>query len=166
MRQKIINRIAYVKITIKIILESPFKILLGPYILVTPTRPVFFFKSRWVLSNFWEKMWNYTFRSLTFISENTLKIISIGPSVMEKRLFKKLKILAFLAFFILKTKRADIFNFSSVKCFGKLLLFLKIWHIWVNHCWNSGPSNLQFRFTRLVTPVGKFSNHRCLRFES
>ena len=45
----------YVQITIfiKTILESPYKVLLGPYILVAPTQPVFFFKGRWVSSNFW-----------------------------------------------------------------------------------------------------------------
>ena len=180
MRQKVMNRIPHVQITIfiKAILESPYKVLLGPYILVAPTRPVFFFNGRWVLRNFWHlDCYNFCgilrkkceiilFRSLLLISENTPKIISIGPPIMEKRPFKKLKILAFLVPFISKTKKADIFNFSSVKYFGKRLSFLKIWHIWVNHCWNYGPPNLLFRFTRLVTSVGKFSNYRCLRFES
>ena len=48
MRQKVMNRIEYVQITLfnKTILESPYKFLLGPYILVTPTRPVFFFNGR------------------------------------------------------------------------------------------------------------------------
>ena len=52
---KIINRIAYVQITIfiKTILESPYKVLLGPFILVAPTWSSFFFNGPWVLSNFW-----------------------------------------------------------------------------------------------------------------
>ena len=55
MRQKVMNRIMYVQITIfiKTILESLFKVLLGPYILVAPTWLAFFFNGRWVLSNFW-----------------------------------------------------------------------------------------------------------------
>ena len=76
------------------------------------------------------------------------KIISIGPSITEKLPFKKLKILSFLAPFISKTKTTDIFNFLSVKYFGKSLLCLKIWHIRVNYCWSYGPSNLLFRFLR------------------
>ena len=40
-----------------------------------------------------------------------------------------MKILSFLETFISKMKRADIFNFLSVKYFGKILLLLKIWHI-------------------------------------
>ena len=57
-----------------------------------------------------------------------------------------MKILSFLAPFISKIKTADIFNFLSVKYFGKGLLFLKTWHIRVNYCENYGPSNLLFRF--------------------
>ena len=59
-----------------------------------------------------------------------------------------MKILSFLVLFISKMKTADIFNFLSVKYFGKGLLFLKIWHIRVNYCWSYGPSNLLFRFFR------------------
>ena len=59
-----------------------------------------------------------------------------------------MKILSFLAPFISKIKTADIFNFLSVKYFGKGLLFLKIRHIRVNYCWSYGPSNLLFRFFR------------------
>ena len=59
-----------------------------------------------------------------------------------------MKILSFLAPFISKIKTSDIFNFLSVKYFGKGLLFLKIWHIKVNYCWNYGPSNMLFRFFR------------------
>ena len=82
------------------------------------------------------------------VSENTLKIISVGPPITEKRPFKKLKIFSFLVLFISKIKTADIFNFLSVKYFGKGLLFLKIWLIRVNYCWNYGPSNLLFCFFR------------------
>ena len=88
------------------------------------------------------------FRSLTFESENPPKITSIGPPITEKRPFKKLKILSFLAPFISKIKTVDIFNFQSVKYFSISLLFLKIWHIRVNYCWSYGPSNLLFRFFR------------------
>ena len=83
------------------------------------------------------------FRSLTLFFENVLKTISIGPLIIEKRPFKKLKILSLLASFISKIKKADIFNFLSVKCFGKNLLFLKFLLIRVNYCWN-----LLFRFFR------------------
>ena len=67
------------------------------------------------------------FRSLTLVSENMPKIISIGPLITEKRSFKKLKIVSFLAPFLSKIKTADISNFLSVKYIGKGLLFLKIW---------------------------------------
>ena len=76
------------------------------------------------------------------------KIISIGSCITEKLPFKKLKMLFFLAPFISKIKTADIFNFLSVKYFGKGLLFLKIWYIRVNYCWSYRPSNLLFRFFR------------------
>ena len=88
------------------------------------------------------------FRSLTLVFGNTPKIISIGLSLAQKRPFKKMKILSFLASFISKIKTADIFNFLSVKYFGKGLLFLKFWLIRVNYCWNYGPLNLLFRFFR------------------
>ena len=67
---------------------------------------------------------------------------------MEKQPFKKSKTLSFLAPFISKDKRADIFNFLSVKYFNKRLSFLKVWHICIWQCWNYRPSNLLFRFTR------------------
>ena len=44
-------------------------------------------------------------------------------------------------------KNSGIFNFASVKYFGKRFLFLKIWNVRVNYCGNYGPSNLLFRFT-------------------
>ena len=78
--------------------------------------------------------------------ENTSKTTSIGSPITEKRSFKKLKILSFLAPFISKTKTVDIFNFLLVRYFSKGLLFLKTWHIRVNYCWNYRPSNLLFRF--------------------
>ena len=59
-----------------------------------------------------------------------------------------MKILSFLLSFISKIKTTDIFNFLSVKYFGKGLLFLKFWLIKVNYCWNYVPSNLLFRFFR------------------
>ena len=74
------------------------------------------------------------------------KVISTGPRTTKKLLFMKLKILFFSAPFISKIKIFDIFNFLSVKYFGKGLSFLKIWHIRVNYCWSCGPSNLLFRF--------------------
>ena len=176
---KIINRIAYVQITIfiKTILESPYKVLLGPFILVAPTWSSFFFNGPWVLSNFWHlDCYNfgdilrknaklYFLEAWTSISKNTPKIIPTGPHIMEKQPFKKLKILAFLAPSTSKIKRADIFNISSVKHLGKCLSFLEIWHRWVNHCWNYKPPNLLFRFT-CFTSVRKFSNYWCLCFGS
>ena len=86
------------------------------------------------------------FRSRTLVSENKLKITFIRPPVTKKRPFKKLKILSFLAPFIWKMKTINIFNFSSVKYFDKVLLFLKNCLIRVNYCWNYRPSNLLFRF--------------------
>ena len=84
------------------------------------------------------------------MSENKPKITSIGPPITEKRPFKKLKMLSFLAPFISKIKTISIFYISAniVKYIGKGLLFLKIWHIRVNYCWSYGPSNLLFRFFR------------------
>ena len=58
-----------------------------------------------------------------------------------------MEILSSLAPFISKIKRADIFNFLSVKYFDKRLSFPEIWHIRVKYCWNYGPSNLLFCFT-------------------
>ena len=69
-----------------------------------------------------------------------------------------MKILSFLAPFILKIKTADICNFWSVNYFGKCLLFLKIWHIKVNYCWSYGPLNLLFRFFRYR--LGHFDNRQ------
>ena len=83
-------------------------------------------------------------KSLTQVSENAPKIISIGSRITEKQPLKKLKILFFLAliYFFLALK----FFFFFVKYFGKGLLFLKIRHIRVKYGWNYGPSNLLFRF--------------------
>ena len=87
------------------------------------------------------------FRSLTFVSESTPKIKSIGPLITEKRSFKKWKILPTFARFISKIKKPDIFNFPSIKYFVKRFLFLKIWNLRVNYCRNYGLSNLLFYFT-------------------
>ena len=87
------------------------------------------------------------FRSLIMVSENTTKIMLIGPLITKKRSFKKLSILLFFPPFISKAKIVDIFNFPSLKCFGYCLSFLNIWHKSLNYCWNYGPSNLLFRFT-------------------
>ena len=134
--------------------------------LTASTRP-FFVKSRWVLNNFWHlicynsyyilrKIAIY-FRSLTLLFENTAKTISIGPLITKKQPFKKLKTLSVLARFILKIKKADIFNFLSVNYFGKRFLYLKIWNVRFNYCGNYGPSNLLFCFTghNLITNKGK-----------
>ena len=97
---------------------------------------------------YFEKNWEIIFfRKLTSVSENTSKIISIGPLITEKQSFKKLKILSILARFISKIKKADIFYFASIKYFLKCFLFLKIWNVRVNYCENYGPSNLLFCFT-------------------
>ena len=74
------------------------------------------------------------------------KIMSIGPPSKEKRSFKKLKMLSLLASFISKIKTFRHFQFSISEIFHKGLLFLKIWHISVNICWNYVPLNLLFRF--------------------
>ena len=52
-----------------------------------------------------------------------------------------------MAPFTSKIKMSDIFNFPSIKYLDKGLLFLNIWHIRVNYCYNYGPSNLLFRFS-------------------
>ena len=75
-----------------------------------------------------------------------------------------MKILSFLASFISKIKTADIFNFLSVKYFGKGLLFLKIWLIRINYCWNYGPSNLLFRFFRYR--LGHLNNRQTKMIEN
>ena len=80
------------------------------------------------------------FRRLTSVSEKTPKIISIGPLIMEKRSFKKLKILSILAGFISKIKKLDIFNFRSTRYFAKCFLFLKIWNIRFKYCGNQSQS--------------------------
>ena len=69
-----------------------------------------------------------TYRGKTFphnyaFSENTPKIISIGPPIKEKWLLKKLKMLLFLVPFISKTEIVNIFYFPSLKCFGYYLSF-------------------------------------------
>ena len=58
-----------------------------------------------------------------------------------------MKILSSLVPLISHIKIVDISNFLPVKCFGKGLVFLKIWHIRINYCWSYGPSNLLFRFS-------------------
>ena len=69
-----------------------------------------------------------------------------------------MEILSFLVFFISKIKRTDIFNFLSVKYFGKGSWFLEIWLVRANYCWNYGPSNLLFRFFRFR--LGHLSNRQ------
>ena len=73
------------------------------------------------------------------VFENMPKTISIRPLITEKRPLKKLKTLSVLTRFISKINKADIFNFLSVKYFGKRLL--------VNYCGNYGLSNLLFYLT-------------------
>ena len=87
------------------------------------------------------------FRSLTLVSESTPKIISIRPLITEKRPFKNLKILSVLTRFISKINKVDIFNFLSVKYFGKRFFFLKIRNVMVNYCGNYRLSNLLFYLT-------------------
>ena len=93
-------------------------------------------------------------------------LISIGAPITKKRPLKKLKILSFSAFFISKKKKktADIFNFVSVKYFGKSLLFVKLWQIRVNYCWNYGPLNLLFRFFRFR--LGHLNNRQTKKGEN
>ena len=72
---------------------------------------------------------------------------------MQKQTFlnSPLKIRKFCPLWrLLFPKKDDIFNFLSVKYFGKRLSFPKIWHVWVKYCWNYGPSNLLFRFTQHI----------------
>ena len=90
------------------------------------------------------------------------KVISIREPITEKQPFKK--VLSYLASFISNIKTADIFNFLSVKYFGKGLLFLKIWLIRINYCWNYGPSNLLFRFFRYR--LGHLNNRQTKMIEN
>ena len=151
---------------IKTILKSSCRVLFDKCKLTASTRP-FFVKNRWVLNNFWHltcynsyyilrKIAIYV-RSLILLFENMAKAISIGPLITKKRPFKKLKTLSVLARFISKIKKADIFNFLSVKYFGKRFLYIKIWNVRYNYCGNCGPSNLLFCFTghNLITNEGK-----------
>ena len=87
------------------------------------------------------------FRSLTLLFENTPKTISIGSLITENRSFKKIENSVRFGAFYFKNKKADIFNFQSVKYFGKRFLFLKIWNVRINYCGNYGLSNLLFCFT-------------------
>ena len=97
---------------------------------------------------YFEKNWEIIFfRSLTFVSENIPKIISIGVLITEKRSFKKLKILSILVRLFSKIKKPESFNFRLRKYFVKCFLFLKIRNVRVNYCGNYGPSNLLFCFT-------------------
>ena len=80
------------------------------------------------------------------VSQNKLVRISIGPSIREWRLFKKLKIMSILGPFLPKIKIANFFNFPWTEYFGRDLSFLEIWHVSLKYCWNYGPSNLQCRF--------------------
>ena len=117
----------------------------------------FFVKDRWDLSNFWHLIcYNFCyilrklyfkiifFRSLTLVSENTPKIISIAPLITEKQSFKKIKTLPVSPCFISKIKKADVFKFLPVKCFVKRFLFLKIWNARVNYCGSYGSLNLLY----------------------
>ena len=58
--------------------------------------------------------------------------------------------LFFLAPFISKIGTTHIFNFLSVKYFGKGWFLLKIWHIRVNYCWSYGLSNLLAMISWLI----------------
>ena len=93
-------------------------------------------------------------------------LISIGAPITKKRPLKKLKILSFSAFFISKKKKktADIFNFVSVKYFGKSLLFVKLWQIRVYYCWSYGPLNLLFCFFRFR--LGHLNNRQTKKGEN
>ena len=97
------------------------------------------------------------FRSLTFVSESTPKIKSIGPLITEKRSFKKWKILPTFARFISKIKKPDIFNFPSIKYFVKRFLFLKILNVKGQLLW-------KLRAVELVT--GEITGRRTCYFVS
>ena len=121
---------------IKTIPESTYKVVLDTYDLVAPTRPISLLRAvsfKQLLTFRFLQLLLYLekscavilFRSLTQVSQSTLKTTSIGSPITEKRPFKKLKILSFVAPFISKIKTVGIFNFLSVRYFRKGLLFLK-----------------------------------------
>ena len=96
-----------------------------------------------------------SYRSYTFwkphidiLKQAKNHIHRVGHPLRRNGPLKNWKFLSFLASFISKIKIAEIFNFLSVKYFGKGLLFMKLWLIRVNYCWNDGPLNLAFRFFR------------------
>ena len=96
-----------------------------------------FVKSPLFLSNFWHLIcYNFCdilrkkceiilFKSLKEVSEDMPKIVSIGQPIAEKRLFKKLKLLLFLASFISETKIVDIFNFPIFQ------FLTNVYHFWI-----------------------------------
>ena len=54
----------------------------------------------------------------------------------------------FSSFSSFKNKKSWHFQFFISQIFRQTFIISKIWHIWVKYCWNYGPSNLLFRFTR------------------
>ena len=64
-----------------------------------------------------------------------------------------MKILSSLAPFI--SKKRWHFQFFISQIFRQRFIISKIWHVWVKYCWNYGPSNLLFRFTRHILRLPK-----------
>ena len=83
------------------------------------------------------------FRSLLYVSENTPKIISIGPPITEKRPFKKLKIFPFWRLLFQKYLH---FQFSISQIFRQRVTVSENLTCKSQLLWNYGPSNLLFRF--------------------
>ena len=66
-------------------------------------------------------------RNLTVVSQNTPKIISICHPLQRNDRLKKLKILSFLAPFISKTKKTNIYIFFITQLFLLTLIFNIYW---------------------------------------
>ena len=103
---------------------------------------------------FWHSNWHYLdyisgkvakrhfpkVAKFTGISQNTPRFISIGPPITKQRPLKIWEICVFLAAPFSQNK---LLTFAT---FGQRFIILKNWGIWVNYCWNYGPSKLLLQF--------------------
>ena len=117
-----------------------------------------FFNGRWILSNFWYlDCYNFCYifskiAKLYFLeaSHRSLKTpqksYSEGPLLRRNDPLKIWKCFLLRCLLFQKQKILKFWIFLSGKYFDKRLPFLKIWHTWVNYCWNYGPSKLLFYF--------------------
>ena len=62
-----------------------------------------------------------------------------------------MEILRIFAVDSLSNKIIDILNLTRLKNMDKVILYLKIWDIMNQYCWNYGPPKLLLRFTEPST---------------